>query len=194
LSNHVEFLAIREVSREFVWLRSIIQHVWQTCGLSLRKMNSTTIYEDNSACIAQLKEWYIKGNKIKHILPKFFFIHDLQRNGNVEIKKIRSCKNLAYLFAKSLLRRTFEYSVHKIGLHHLNHVCLHEGDEIEDVMNNIILKNIEGFTLFPSLGFISQRIFPSKVLTRYILISIETQQVVLWINDRPLIWYSYSYY
>ena len=82
--------------------------MWQTNGLSSRKMKSTIIYEDNSACTAQLKEWYIKGNKIKHILPKFFIIHVLQRNGNVEIKKIRSSKNLADLFAKSLLRKTFE--------------------------------------------------------------------------------------
>jgi len=33
-------------------------------------MESTTIYEDNSAYISQLKERYIKGNKTKHILQK----------------------------------------------------------------------------------------------------------------------------
>jgi len=35
-------------------------------------MESTTIYEDNNACIVQLKEKYIKGDKTKHILPIFF--------------------------------------------------------------------------------------------------------------------------
>jgi len=58
-SNHAKVLALYEASRECVWLRSIIQHVRQTCGLSLEKMKPTTIYEDNSACIAQLKEGYI---------------------------------------------------------------------------------------------------------------------------------------
>ncbi|XP_031116482.1 secreted RxLR effector protein 161-like [Ipomoea triloba] len=53
-SNHVELIAIHEASRE-----------------------SATIYEDNAACIAQLKEGYIKGDRIKHISPKFFFTHDL---------------------------------------------------------------------------------------------------------------------
>ena len=55
-STHAEILALHEASRECVWLRSIIQHVRQTCGLSLGKMKPTTIYKDNSACIAQLKE------------------------------------------------------------------------------------------------------------------------------------------
>jgi len=55
-SNHARILALHEASCECVWLRSIIQHVRQTCGLSSGKMKSTTIYEDNNACIAQLKE------------------------------------------------------------------------------------------------------------------------------------------
>jgi len=48
-------------------------------------MKSAIIYEDNSAYMAQLKEGYIKGDKTKHILPKFFFTHDLERNGDEEI-------------------------------------------------------------------------------------------------------------
>jgi len=67
-------------------VKSIIQNVWQTCGLSSgKKMKSAIIYEDNSAYMAQLKEGYIKGDKTKHILPKFFFTHDLERNGDEEI-------------------------------------------------------------------------------------------------------------
>ncbi|GKE59424.1 hypothetical protein Tco_1498609, partial [Tanacetum coccineum] len=38
----------------------------------------TVVHEDNAACIAQLKDGYIKGDKTKHILPKFIFTHDLQ--------------------------------------------------------------------------------------------------------------------
>jgi len=34
------------------------------------KMESLTIYENNSACISQLKEGYIKGDKTKYILSK----------------------------------------------------------------------------------------------------------------------------
>ena len=59
------------------------------------------MYEDNAACIAQLKEGYIKGDRTKHISPKFFFTHDLQQNGDIEVQKIRSSDNLADLFTKA---------------------------------------------------------------------------------------------
>nr|KYP45713.1 Retrovirus-related Pol polyprotein from transposon TNT 1-94 [Cajanus cajan] len=59
-SNHAEILALHETSCECVWLRSVIQHIQKTCGLSSRKMTSTIIYEDNVACIAQLKYGYIR--------------------------------------------------------------------------------------------------------------------------------------
>ena len=78
---------------------------------------------------------------------------------------------MAGLFMKFLPRRTFEQMIHKFGLRHLN--------DIEYVMNNIVLKNTKCCTLFPSLGFLSQRVFPSKVLTRHILLSMDTQGEVL---------------
>ncbi|XP_074290139.1 secreted RxLR effector protein 161-like [Silene latifolia] len=60
-SNHAEILAIHEASRECIWLKSVIQHIREDCGLSSRKEAPTVLYEDNAACIAQLKEGYIKG-------------------------------------------------------------------------------------------------------------------------------------
>ena len=75
----------------------------KTCSLSLRRMESKIVYEDNSV----LFNW----------------------KDDVEIQKIRSCKNLAYLFIKSLSRRNFEQLVHKIGLCNLNDVSLHEGEK-----------------------------------------------------------------
>ena len=71
--------------------------------LSPTKTESKIIYEDNSA----LFNW----------------------KDYVDIQKIRSCKNLADLFTKSLLRKTFEQLVHKIGLRHLNDLSLHEGEK-----------------------------------------------------------------
>jgi hypothetical protein len=128
-SNHAELLALHEASRECVWLRSTIQHIQKSCGLSSERMNKTTIYEDNTACIAQLKEGYIKGDRTKHISPKFFFTHDLQKDGEINIQQIRSCDNLADLFTKSLPSRTFEKLVQKIGLLRLRNNCLVEGEK-----------------------------------------------------------------
>ncbi|KAI3705103.1 hypothetical protein L1987_75335 [Smallanthus sonchifolius] len=71
-SNHAEILAIHEASRECVWLRNVIQHINGSCGISSENKEPTIIHEDNAACITQLKEGYIKGDRTKHILPKFF--------------------------------------------------------------------------------------------------------------------------
>ena len=66
-SNHLELLVIPEASRECIWLRSIIQCIQETCGLSSIKNNITILYKDNAACIAQIKGGYTKGNRTKHI-------------------------------------------------------------------------------------------------------------------------------
>ncbi|XP_047335756.1 secreted RxLR effector protein 161-like [Impatiens glandulifera] len=71
-SNHSEIIAIYETSRECVWLRSIIHYIRESCGLSVNKNSPTILYEDNASCIAQLKGEYIKGDRTKHISPKFF--------------------------------------------------------------------------------------------------------------------------
>ena len=54
-SNHSEILAIHEASPECVWLRSMIQHIQETCGLPSIRGNTTKLHEDNAACIAQIK-------------------------------------------------------------------------------------------------------------------------------------------
>ena len=54
-SNHLEILATHEASRECVWLRSMIQRIQETYGLSSIRGNATMLHEDNAACIAQIK-------------------------------------------------------------------------------------------------------------------------------------------
>ena len=76
-SNHAELLALHEASRECVWLRSLVHHIRETCGLSINKENPTILFEDNEACITQTQKCYFKGDRTKHIDPKFFFTHEL---------------------------------------------------------------------------------------------------------------------
>ena len=72
----------------------------------------TIIYKDNAACVGQVRGGYIKGDKTKYILPKFFYYHELQENRQVNVKQIRSTNNLANLFTKSLPTSTFEKLVY----------------------------------------------------------------------------------
>ncbi|XP_021839035.2 uncharacterized protein [Spinacia oleracea] len=129
-SNHAEILAIHEASHECVWLRYVIQHIREDYGLSTGKEAPTVMYEDNTTCIAQLKDGYIKGDKTKHILPKFFFTHELQKNGDVQVLQNRSSENLTDLFTKAIPTATFKKLVYYIGLRRLKDLklCNHEGE------------------------------------------------------------------
>ncbi|KAL0438951.1 UNVERIFIED_CONTAM: hypothetical protein Slati_2378100 [Sesamum latifolium] len=100
----------------------MIQHIRGTCGLSLEKIIPTILYEDNAACIAQLKEGYIKGDQTKHISPKFFFTHDLQKNGDIDVQQVRSSDNLDDLFTKALPTAILKKLVYTIGVCHLKHL------------------------------------------------------------------------
>ncbi|GJV48107.1 secreted RxLR effector protein 161-like protein [Tanacetum coccineum] len=59
-SNNAKILAIHEASQECVWLRSVIQHIRGSCGISSCQEAPTVVHEDNAACVAQLKDGYIK--------------------------------------------------------------------------------------------------------------------------------------
>jgi hypothetical protein len=76
-SNRAELIALYDAGQECVWLRSMIQHIQEEYVLESVRENLTVMYENNTACIAQIKEEYIKCDKIKHISPKFFSTHDL---------------------------------------------------------------------------------------------------------------------
>ncbi|XP_074283932.1 secreted RxLR effector protein 161-like [Silene latifolia] len=126
-SNHAELIALYEVARECVWLRSMIHHIQKECGLKTITDQPTIIYEDNAACIHQMKEGFIKGDRTKHIAPKFFFTHELQKEGVVDIQQISSKHNLADLFTKSLPSTTFQELVKNIGMCHLRDKSLKRG-------------------------------------------------------------------
>ena len=119
-SNHAEIIALHEATRECVWLRSIDKFIQTNCGLPYDQ-TSTILYEDNSACVAQMQVGFVKGDRTKHIDPKYFsYTHDLITNGDLEIKKIISADNLADLFTKALPLYTHRRLVHGIGMRRLN--------------------------------------------------------------------------
>ena len=76
-SNHAKIIAIHKANRECVWLRSVIQHIRENCGLSSIINSPTILYEDNAASITQIRGGYIKGDRTKNIAPKFFYTHEL---------------------------------------------------------------------------------------------------------------------
>ena len=117
-TNHSEIIALYEAARECVWLRRMINHIQKSCGMN-NVDTLTIIYEDNAACVAQMHMGYVKSNLTKHIAPKFFYPHELQKSGEIKILQAKSYENLADLFTKSLLASSFHRCVHGIGMRRL---------------------------------------------------------------------------
>ncbi|GKA23918.1 disease resistance CC-NBS-LRR class family protein [Tanacetum coccineum] len=118
-SNHAEVIALHEASRECVWLRSMTQLIVTSCGLNKEK-SPTIIYEDNAACVTQIKEGYIKSDRTKLIPPRYFaYTQDLIKDNQIEMKYVQSSNNSADLFTKSLLTSVFRKHVHAIGMRHV---------------------------------------------------------------------------
>jgi hypothetical protein len=63
----------------------MIHYIRKNCGLTFEKKIPTTLYNGNSTCIVQLKGEYIKGDRIKRILSKFFFTHRLQKRKEIDV-------------------------------------------------------------------------------------------------------------
>ena len=84
------------------------------------------LHEDNVACIAQIKGGFIKGDKAKHISPKFFYTHELQKKGEIDVQQIRSCNNLADLFTKALPFTTLKKLRYDFGMRRLSDLPFEE--------------------------------------------------------------------
>ena len=58
----------------------------------------------------------MKGDRTKHISPKFFYTHELQKDSEINVKQIRSNDNLADLFTKALSSATFKKLVRQVSM------------------------------------------------------------------------------
>ena len=56
------------------------------------------------------------------ILHQIFFIHELQKSGDIDVKQMRSCDNLADMFTKPLPIATFKKMVHNISMRRLKDI------------------------------------------------------------------------
>jgi len=115
-----EIIALHEASRKCIWMRSIGKFIRTNCRL-LHNNFSIVLYKDNSACVAQLQVGFVKGDRNKHIDPKYFsYTYDLITNQVLEIKKIILTNNLANHFTKALPLCIYCQLIHDIGMRQLD--------------------------------------------------------------------------
>src|SRR5450759_1087441 len=121
-SNHAEIIALYEASRECLWLRQLLNHINLSTGQeTLQK--PTVIFEDNRPCVDQIEKGFIKGDRIKHIAPKFFHTHE-QHGDQISIQWILSKDNRADLLTKPLPRTLHEEHSKGIGLRKLSELTI----------------------------------------------------------------------
>ena len=48
------------------------------------------------------KKGYINGDRTKHISPKLFYAHNLQKKGDIDVQQVLSSDNLPDMFSKTL--------------------------------------------------------------------------------------------
>ena len=88
-TNHSEIIVLYEASKVCVWLHRMMNHILKSCGADCIQ-SSTIIYEDNVAYVVQMENSYIKKNITKHIAPKLFYPHELQKNGEINVLQTKS--------------------------------------------------------------------------------------------------------
>jgi hypothetical protein len=112
---HSELIALYEGVREASWLHRLMHFVETSTGLR-DSSHPITIYEDNEACIAQVRKGFMKTDATKHIDPKYQAWIS-QENGNVvDVQPINSEHNTADVFTKALPKAVHWTHVRGLGM------------------------------------------------------------------------------
>jgi hypothetical protein len=89
-----EWLALNTLSRELVWLRTVLSSVIGHVSVP------STIHMDNSACINRLDDRVSEGNK--HFRPKYFYVINMVKDSVISVEKVTSDSNVVDIFTKAL--------------------------------------------------------------------------------------------
>jgi hypothetical protein len=83
-------------------------------------INTTHCFvQSNDACVEQVSKGFSKGDRIKHIAPKFFFTHE-QQGDTIQVQSIAEKDNHADMFTKALPPALHQIHCEGIGLKRLS--------------------------------------------------------------------------
>ena len=66
--------------------------------------------------LRKLKEDILKVIELSTFRQKFFYTHELQKDGEIDVQQIRSNDNLADLYTKALPSATFKKLFRQVGM------------------------------------------------------------------------------
>lgn len=104
-----EFVAATFAVNQVLWLRKIM------IDLQLEQEESTKILVNNQAAIAISPNPIFYG-KSKHFNIKFYFLREVQKNGEEMLVYCKSQEQVVDIFAKSFQVNIFEFLRGKLGV------------------------------------------------------------------------------
>ena len=114
-STEAEIIALNETAKEVVSELRMRNEMDKLLGKPISK-TPVTIWEDNSACLRQANQGYIRTNNNKHLSPKLFYVTDLISAKVIKVEKVDSNENLADLFTKTLHGPKHRLLMERIGM------------------------------------------------------------------------------
>jgi hypothetical protein len=104
-----EFIAASETAKQAVWLRKLLQDVGED------QTKNTVIYVDNEAAIS-ISHNPVFHRRTKHFRVKYYFLREIQKEGEVQLVYCRTEEQAADIFTKSFSTARFEYLREKLGV------------------------------------------------------------------------------
>jgi hypothetical protein len=94
-STEAEYIALTEATQEALWLRRLLEDLNQDI------FGPTVLFEDNQSCIKLLQNEKA-SHRTKHIATKYYFVRDLCKSKELEVKYCPSEIMIADLLTKPL--------------------------------------------------------------------------------------------
>ncbi|XP_047270283.1 uncharacterized protein LOC124899439 [Capsicum annuum] len=104
-----KFIAAAATVNQAIWLRKIL------IDLQLEQEESTVIFVDNQASIAISKDPMFHG-RTKHFNIKFYFLREVQKNGELVLLYCKLDNQVGDIFTKSFHVSRFEFLREKLGI------------------------------------------------------------------------------
>ncbi len=105
-SKRQSVIALSSAEAEFVAASAMVQEVIYTCrfldNLGFQQTRPTSIYEDNSTCVAWSEGSVGGSDPAKHIDLREHFVHNAVDQGVLKLRPIASSDNVADLLTKPL--------------------------------------------------------------------------------------------
>ena len=104
--------------------------------MGLKVQLPMTLYVDDTGAIDLAENWSTTG-RTKHIDVQFHYLHEMNGQGMVEIKFVKSELNVSDIFTKNLSEKLFHHHVETLGIF----PCDKEGVNID---NDVVLHENKG--------------------------------------------------